>query len=332
VSGLSRRRFVQSAGVAGLGLVGGCGRLPSSPPSPPTVVHQVAYLAGVPASAENTLLVSAFRDGLSDHGYVEGQNLHLEQRHANNEAELADPAAELVSLRPEAVLAASTGVAAGVLAVTSTIPIVTAGAGDPVASGLAASYARPGSTITGLTRPSLVGKQLQLFQEAVPTLARVAVLSDASSPEIGRESYEAAARTLRLELDFVWASGPGDLEPAFQAATGVQADGLFLAAGPLIVGNQARIAELARQQGLPTMWPYSDAVGRGGLMAYGVNRAGAYRRAAYYVARILQGTKPADLPIEQPREFDLVINLQTARILGLTVPQQVLLQATEIIQ
>src|SRR6476620_33816 len=202
---MSRRRFVQGASVAGLGLLAECARWPSSPPSPTTAVHQVAYLAGVPASAENAILVSSFRDGLSDLGYVEGQNLQIEQRHANNEEELADPAAELVSRRPEVVLAASTGVAAGILAGTSTLPIVTAGAGDPVASGLAASYARPGGTITGLTRPSLIGKQLQLFQEAVPTLARVAVLTDASSPEIGREPYEAAGRTLGLELDFVWA-------------------------------------------------------------------------------------------------------------------------------
>jgi putative tryptophan/tyrosine transport system substrate-binding protein len=332
VIGLSRRQLVQSAGALGLGLLTRCGQAPFSSPSQTTSVHQVAYLAGVPPSAENTVLVSAFLQGMNDLGYVEGQNLRLEQRNANNEDELAAPAAELVRLQPEVILAPSTGVAAAALVATRTIPIVSTGAGDLVASGLAASYPRPGGTVTGLTRPSLIGKQLQLFQESVPTLARVAILGVASSLAGGPEPYEAAARALGLHLHFVGGGGPEDLEAAFQAVTGEYADGVLLAASPVIVGNQARIAELAMQRALPTMWPYSDAVGRGGLMAYGANRAGAYRRAAYYVDRILKGAKPADLPIEQPREFDFLINLKTAQALGLTIPPHVLLQATEVIQ
>ena len=179
---------------------------------------------------------------------------------------------------------------------------------------------------------SLYGKQLQLFQEAVPTLSRVAVLFDATTPEFAREPYETPARTLGLQLQFVGANVREDLEPVFETATRERADGLLVAGGPVATSNQPGIAELALQSRLPSMWQQSEAVGRGGLMAYGPNRADLYRRAAYFVDRILKGTRPADLPIEEPMRFDFIINARTAEALGPTLPAHVLLQATEVIR
>jgi putative ABC transport system substrate-binding protein len=216
------------------------------------------------------------------------------------------------------------------------IPIVSAGIGtaalDLVDSGLAVSHARPGGTVTGLSTPSLAGKQLQLLQETVPTLSRVAVLLDPTLAEFVREPVEAAARTLGLQLQFAGADGLEDLERVLETAIREHADALLLPAVGWINANETRIAELALQSRLPSMWAGTDAVGRGGLMAYAPNPTAMFQRAAYFVDRILQGTSPTDLPIEEPREFDFVINLQTAQALGLTIPQHVLLQATEVIQ
>jgi putative ABC transport system substrate-binding protein len=278
----------------------------------------------------------AFRQGLRDLGYIEGQNILIDDRHAHSDDELAEPLAELVRLQPEVILVPSSNVARVVQAATATIPIVSAGPGDLVANRLAASLARPGGNVTGLSTPSLVGKQLQLLQEAVPSLSRVAVLVDTTNPGYGREPwrepYEAAARTLGLELQFVGARGPEDLERGFETALREHADGFFVALGAVISANLTRIAELAMQSRLPLMWQQSEAVSRGGLMAYGPNRADMYRQAATFVDKILKGRPPADLPIEQPMRFDFVINLQTAQALGLTIPPHVLLQATEVIQ
>ena len=234
----SRRQVVQGAGAVGLGLLAGCGRLPGQG-SPAAKVHRVAFLAGTPPSAENAVLVSAFRQGLRDLGYVEGQNLLIEERYANNPDQVAEPAAELVRLQPKVVLVPSATVARAVQAQSATIPIVSTGTGtgDLVADGLATSHARPGGTVTGLSRPaSLVGKQLQLLREVAPTLSRVAVLFNATiSPP--REPYEAAARTLGLQLQFVGAGGPEDLERVFDTATREHADGLLLTTGPVISNN-----------------------------------------------------------------------------------------------
>jgi putative tryptophan/tyrosine transport system substrate-binding protein len=273
---------------------------------------------------------------MRDLGYVEGQNLLLEQRHTSSIDRLAESAAELVRLQPEVILVAAAQTAGAVRAATATIPIVSAGVGtigpDLVASGLAASHSRPGGTVTGLTTPVLVGKQLQLLQDAVPSLTRVAVLFFSINPSFQREPFEVAAHSLRLQVQFVGAAGPEDLEAAFEAATREHADSLFLPSVGWINANQTRIADLALQSPLPSMWTQSDAGGRGGLIAYAPNPAAMFHRAAYFVDRILKGTSPADLPVEEPREFDFVINLKTAQALGLTIPPHVLLQATEIIQ
>jgi putative tryptophan/tyrosine transport system substrate-binding protein len=330
---LNRRHFVLSGGVAGLAVVAGC-RLLAVAPTPAAKVHRIAYLAGTPPSTENAVLVAAFRQGLGDFGYSEGQNLLIEERYAPAPEQVAAPAAELVGLQPDVIVVPSVTVVRAVQAQSGTIPIVSTGTGpgDLVADGLATSHAHPGGTVTGLSRPSaLVGKQLQLLQEVAPTLSRVAILFNATIPP-PHDPYEAAARTLGLQLQFVGVGGPEDLERVFDTATREHVDGLLLSTGAVISNNQTWIAELALQRRLPSMWQQSDAVGRGGLMAYGPNRAAQFRRTAYYVDRILKGAKPADLPIEEPREFDLGINLRTAQALGLSIPQQVLLQATELIQ
>jgi len=330
----SRRQFVQAAGVAGLGLLAGCGRLPWQAPPSAAKVHRIAFLTANPPSVVNDARMSAFQQGMRALGYAEGQNLLIEHHYASSFDRLADPTAELVRLQPDVILVGASQVARAALAATTTIPIVSAGVGDLVALGLAASHGRPGGNVTGLSTPDLIGKQLQLLQEAVPTLARVAVLFDTTveAQRMLREPYEAAARILGLQVQFVGASGPADLEPVFEAATREHADGVFVLAGPVAVSNQSRIAELAVQSGLPSMWPQSEAAEGGGLMAYAPNTADLFRRAAYFVDRILKGTRPADIPIEQPMTFDFVINLRTAQALGLTIPDRVLLQATEVIQ
>ena len=318
--------------LGGLGLLAGCG-LRQAGKTPTARIPRVGYLSAAPPAA-STARIEAFRQSLRDLGYVVGQNLLIDERYANGGDQLAEPAAELVRLQPEVIVVAASGVAPAVQAATTTIPIVSAGAGpDLVAMGVVTSLGRPGGNVTGLSTPLLAGKQLQLLQEVVPTLSRVAVLVDATVPaDFEREPFEAAARSLGLQLQFVGARGPQDLEPVFATAVRGQADGLFVSGGPVIVGNQTRIGELAIQSRLPSMWQQSEAVGRGGLMAYGPNRASMYRRAAYYVDRILKGASPAELPVEEPMLFDFVINLKTAQALGLTMPQHVLLQATELIQ
>jgi putative ABC transport system substrate-binding protein len=273
---------------------------------------------------------------MGDLGYSEGQNLVTLQHYAEGSDELAAPAAALVRLDPEVIVVPGIPAVRAVLAASTVIPIVSAGAGNSlVNAGLVASHARPGGVVTGLSTSSLVGKQLQLLQEVVPSLSRVAVLFDATSPEfrsLRREPYEAAARTLGLTVVFVGTGGAADLEAAIAGATGEHADGLFVTTGPALLANQSRIADLATLSRLPSMWQQSEAVRGGGLLGYGHNRVEGYRRAAYFVDRILKGTPPAELPIEEPMRFDFIINLRTAQALSLTIPQHVLLQATEIIQ
>jgi putative ABC transport system substrate-binding protein len=329
---VSRRRFVQGAGVAGLGLLAGCRWWPGQASPPVTKVHRIAFVGpGRPGSTAG--LLAAFRQGMQELGYVEGQNLLIDERYANGLDQLAEQAAELVRFQPEVILVPGANSVPAVQAATATTPIVNANvSSDLVRSGLAATYARPGGTVTGLGSPDLVGKQLQLLQEVVPALSQVAVFSDQRNADFPREPYEAAARRLELQLGFVSGGGAQDLELMFDTATRERADGLFLPTVGWITANRVRIAERALQSRLPTMWQQIEAVGPGGLMAYAANRAAGYRRAAYYVDKILHGAQPADLPIEQPREFEFVINLKTAQALGLTIPQHVLLQATELIQ
>jgi putative tryptophan/tyrosine transport system substrate-binding protein len=327
---VSRRRFVQGVGVTGLGLLAGCG-LPFAATPPVAKTHRIAYLSTGPLNPENEFRVAAFRQAMHELGYVEGQNLLLEQSNAND-GEFAEAAADVVRRLPEVILVPSTIIVRALLAAKTTIPIVNAGSGDLVERGIAASYAHPGGNVTGLSTPNLAGKHLQLLLEMVPTLSRVAILFDTINSEFQRQSYEQAARTLGLQVRFLGTNVRADLEPAIEVAIREHADGLYVPLGPGISRNETRLAELALRHQLPSIWAQSEAVGRGGLMAYGPNRTALYRHAAIYVDKILKGAQPADLPIEQPTTFDFVINLRTAQALGVTIPPHVLLQATEIIQ
>jgi putative ABC transport system substrate-binding protein len=282
-------------------------------------------------------LLDAFRGGLRALGYVEGQNLTIEYRWAEGQdARLAALAADLVR-RPVAVLvAAGTSATQAAQAATATLPIVMAFDGDPVGSGFVASLAHPGGNITGLSLldEALDGKRLELLKEAVPGLRRLAMLWSANDPgmTLAYHRVERAAQALGVTLQDLGVREPGAFPGAFQAARSGHADALIVTAQPFTNRHQAQILALAAQQRLPAMYTLGSYVEAGGLMAYAANRADLFRRAATYVDKLLKGAKPADLPVEQPTTFELVINLKTARALSLTIPQSLLLRAGEVIQ
>jgi putative tryptophan/tyrosine transport system substrate-binding protein len=327
---LTRRQIGQRASLLGLGLLAGCARLPFQ--AEPPKIPRVGYLGvrSLPA------FEAAFRQGLREHGYVEDQTITVVWRYAEDSAQpLPTLAAELVHLPVDVLVTASNPAAIAAREASSTIPIVTM-IGDPVASGLAASLARPGGNVTGLTSvPHQVsGKRLELLKETIPGLTQVGVLWPPYNPVKQAEwaELQVAGRTLGLHLLSLEVSGPDDFESAFAAASREQSEAMFVAGDNLTASAAPQIAALAARSQLPTIYessrPFVDA---GGLMVYGQSFPSMHRRAAYFVDKILKGAKPADLPIEQPRDFDFIINLATARSLGLTIPQHVLLQATEII-
>jgi putative ABC transport system substrate-binding protein len=330
---VSRRRFVQGAGVTGLGLLAGCGRLPFQRQPPlPAQVARIGWLG--PSSATEATRFEHVRQGLREHGWIEGHNFVLEARFAEGREEhYLALAAELVALPVDVLLTASTPAIRAAKEATSTIPIVFAAVGDPIAEGFVASYARPGGNLTGLTIfPAVVlqGKRLELLREALPEMARVALFwTPTSAPSV--RAAEEAARTLGVDLQAIQVRTHDDLEGAFGAATGAGAEALLFTPDAVFTTARARIVALAAHHGRPAI--YHDRVfGEvGGLMTYGPRTAYNWRRAADYVDRILKGATPADLPVEQPMLFDFVINLRTAQALGLTIPQHVLLQATEVI-
>jgi putative ABC transport system substrate-binding protein len=330
---LSRRRFVQGAGVAGIGLLAACGRLPGQ--AAPARVPRVGVVLG--AAPATSPAAEALRQGLREAGYVEGQNVWIEFREADGRNErLGDLAAELVRLPVDVLVTAGPPAIRAAKGATDTIPIVmaTSGAADPVAEGLVASLARPGSNVTGLSAlaPQLNPKRLQLLTESVPGVARVAVLSGRGNlVAISAELREAAA-LLGVELDALPVSEPHEVEESLEAAARAGAGALLVFSSNLLLAQRRLIGELAAWMRLPAMFDDKGYVDAGGLMAYGASATYSWRRAAYYVDRILKGTSPADLPIEQPREFDFVVNLKAAQALGLTIPQHVFLQATEVIQ
>jgi putative tryptophan/tyrosine transport system substrate-binding protein len=282
-------------------------------------------------------LLEAIRQGLRERGYVEGQNIAIEFRSAEGRLDrLPDLANELVRLNVDLIL---TGLTPGIQAArqaTSTIPIVMGISVDPVREGFVASLARPGGNITGLSllSPEIAGKRLQLLKEVVPKISRVAILWNAeytSSALLFRET-EAAAPGVGVQLQSLELRGPNGFERAFQAATRGRAGGLIVVDDPLTFRHRTRIVGLEAKSRLPTMHIVREFAEAGALMAYGANIADMYRRSATYVDKILKGAKPADLPIEQPTKFELVINLKTAKALGLTIPQSLLLQADQVIE
>jgi putative tryptophan/tyrosine transport system substrate-binding protein len=333
--GLTRRRLVRGAGVVGLGLLVGCGRLPGQAPPPPKT-HRLGFLSTNDAATEAPG-VEAFLQGLVELGYVEGHNLAIEWRYADNQPEqLPQLAAALVHLSVDLIVAVATPAVVAAKAATSTLPIVFPLAGDPVGVGLVASLAWPGGNVTGLANyaSELNEKRMELLKEIVPGLARVAYLWMPSVPaEVSSKQHaDAAAQALGLDLLAFPVESADDLDGAFAAIGRARADVLMMAPNPVVNSQRARIVEFAARSRLPAAYPDTRFATVGGLMCYGANAAALYRRAAYYVDRILNGTKPADLPIEQPTMFEFVINLKTAQALGLTIPQHVLLQATQVIQ
>ena len=278
---------------------------------------------------------------LRDLGYIEGQNIASEYRYAKGKRDrLPELAAELVRLKVDIIVAV--GGDPLILAAknaTNTIPIVMVGAGiDPVVAGFVETLAYPGGNITGVTNlgAELGGKRLELFKEAIPKLARVAVLYDPANPPNVREVKEilpVAARSLRLTLEPWEVRAPDDFDRVFAALNKQRPDGLYVpAGGPLMRPNRKRIAGFALKSRLPSMYNSGAPVEAGGLMSYGADTADSYRRVAYYVDRILKGAQPADLPVEQPKKFEFVINLKTAKQIGLTIPPEVLARANSLIK
>jgi putative ABC transport system substrate-binding protein len=295
-------------------------------------VLRIGYLVVVAEVGEPG---AAFRQRLRELGYIEGQNVALVIRSADGRSDtFPGLAAELVRLKVDVIVTGTNpGVAAAQKATTS-IPIVMTASTDPVASGFVASLARPGGNITGLTlqSPDLAGKRLQLLKEAVPNLSRVAILWDPSFPTRSLREVEAAAPVLGLQLQVVAVRHPGELDGAVAAATRNRAGALFSIAGNLAFSNRARIAELAVGRRLPTLGGVPEYAEAGWLMSYGASPTDLSRRAADFVDRILKGAKPADLPVEQPTKFHFVINLKTAKALGISIPQSLLQRADRVIE
>jgi putative tryptophan/tyrosine transport system substrate-binding protein len=296
----------------------------------------IGYLGNSSPSLEPDL-VDAFREGLRQLGYVEGQNLIIRYVWAEGQQErYADLARELVQLQPDLILTAGTPGTLAAMHATPSIPIVTAIAGDPVAAGLVSSLAKPAGNVTGLTTMAaeLEGKRLELFKQAVPTLSRVVALFNPANPytTIAWKAVQPAAEALSLTLQPVEARGPPDLDRAFATIKEVRPDGLIIIPDRFLLTYRASIVQFMAEHRLPGMFPFRDFVQEGGLLAYGPDYTDLYRRAATYVDKILKGAKPADLPMEQPITFELVINLKTAQALGLTIPPTLLFHADEVLR
>src|SRR5262245_52684177 len=325
----TRRQFVRGVGAAGLALLGGCGRLPWQ--APPANVARIGYLSLQPSTAPvANSTFEAFVDGLRHLGYVDGRDITIEQRWADNQIErLPDLATELVRLPVDLIVASGIAPIRAAMEATSTIPIVMATASEPVTSGLVSGLARPGGNVTGVSNlaSQLTGKRLELLKETAPIITRVAFLWNPALPDRAFEFPEAdaAARALELELRPLAVREAREFDGAFAQAMGERVQALVLQENALNQSHQARIAEFATQSRLPSIGGNAAFAGAGGLMSYGPNLPDRHRRAAYYVDRILKGAKPADLPVEQPQEFEFAINLKTAQALGLTIPEHVLL-------
>jgi putative ABC transport system substrate-binding protein len=277
------------------------------------------------------------RQGLRELGYVEGQNIIMEYRYAEGKIDrLPDLAAELVRLKVDVIVVGGTRVALAAKQATTTIPIVLAGAGDPVPTGLVRSFMQPGGNVTGVSRlsPDYVGKRLQVIKETIPKVSRVAALVNPDNPGHGStlKEIELGAQALAMTLQSVEVRSPKDFEKAFGAAAKGRADALFVLTDALFNSYLTRIAELATKNRLPAIYDRIEFVESGGLMSYGVNLADLSRRAAWYVDQILKGAKPADLPLVEPIKYELMINLQTAKQIGLTIPPNVLARADKVIK
>ena len=304
----------------------------------PRKIPRIGYLTGSRATDTGQYLIEAFRQGLRELGYVEGQNIVIEWRDAKGRVDqLPDLAAELVRLKVDVIVAgAGEHGAFAAKQATSTIPIVFPVSADPVGTGLVASLARPGGNITGLSifGTEVGGKRLELLKEVVPKASRVAVLWNASNPAKALElkDTQAAAGALRVTLQSVEVRGPKDFDSAFSAITKGRPNALITFSEPLTLGHQKRIVDFAATSRLPMISEIREFAEAGGLMTYGASLSDNFRRAATYVDKILKGAKPADLPVEQPKKFEFIINLKAAKQIGLTIPPNVLVRADKVIR
>jgi putative tryptophan/tyrosine transport system substrate-binding protein len=303
----------------------------------PKKVFRIGYLSGRSDSTPGPS-ADALRQGLRDLDYIEGKNILIEYRYSGGKDDrFPSLVAELVQLKVDAIVSPVSSAIHAAKRSTSTVPIVMVTTEDPVATGLVDSLARPGGNVTGLTRLTreLAGKRLELLKEVVPTISRVGVLlvADATTAASTFKAYETAARALKIPLQSLEVRSQNfDFEGAFQAAAKGRVSALVTVTLPQLLRYQKRIAELAIKNRLPSMCEQIDFVEAGGLMSYAANDAESFKRAAVYVDKILKGTKPADLPVEQPTKFELVFNLKTAKQIGLTIPPNVLVRADRVIK
>ena len=325
---MDRRAFIRGlAGGAVLSPVAGHAQTPSK-------TRRVGVLmTTTPAAAAH--IVAAFADGLKALGYVEGKNVVIEYRWAGGDRErFAEMAADLVRHKVDVIVASSQAPALAAKRATTTIPIVMVNTTDPVEAKLVTSLARPGGNVTGLSQqltPEIRAKQLQLLKETLPRVARVAVLHSPSTT-VGLREYETAGRALEIRVQFVEVKSRDDLGRAFTAMVRDRADGLLVPGDTFLFTERQRIAELAREHRLPGIYAWRELPELGGLMSYSARLTEQFRRAAVYVDKILRGASPATLPVESPSQYELVINLNTAKALGLTIPATLLARADELIQ
>jgi putative ABC transport system substrate-binding protein len=296
-------------------------------------VHRIGYLGGI----RDPELTQAWLEGLRARGYVEGQNVQIEYRWYRGYEQIPALLAELVALGPEVLVTSGSNVAVAVHAAAPTIPLVFLGVSDPVGLGLVESLARPGGTATGLAAlvpEGFTGKQLQLLKEFVPQASRIAVLVDPmmAMHQLELRQLPETRRQLGVELVVVEAAKLDQFETAFETAHAQSAEAIHVWNGPHAVPHSAELAELAARYRLPAMYMERQYVQKGGLVSYGPEVTEKYRRAGGYVDKILKGEKPGDLPVEQPSRFELIVNLKTAKALGLTVPPSILAQADEVIE
>jgi putative ABC transport system substrate-binding protein len=304
---------------------------------PTTKFSRIGYLA-ISSRSTSPTRIDAFRQGLRELGYIEGKNIVIEWRSGEGNRERVPVlAAELVRLKVEVIVTGGPGSTRPAMEATKTIPIVMAQADDPIGEGFVASLARPGGNVTGLSNldSELSGKRLELLKEIVPRLSRVAIFGGSRYPANAQllKEVELAAGALGMKLQHLDLIEPKDIEPAFRTAVAARADAvLMLIGGPLLNSHGTQIAALAGKSRLPAIYERPNDVHAGGLMSYSANIDELYRRAAVYVDKILKGAKPADLPVEQPTKFELVINLKTAKQIGLTIPPNVLARADKVIR
>ena len=328
---MKRREFITLLGGAAAWPLGARAQQGST-------VRRIAFL--LPGGARTTVVraqLEAFRQGLKEYGWIDGQNISVEYRFAEGKEDaLPRLAADLVRSQLDVIVAEGTAAIRAAKTATQTIPIVMATSSDPVGTGLVASLNRPGGNVTGrsLQTAELSGKRLQLLTEIVPKLARVAVFSNPTNPSIASviEQTKAAAQSLGIEIHLVEVQAPDHFESAFTAVMRVRADALIVLPDPMLYGQHPRIVTFATASRLPALFPEREVAEAGGLIAYDPSIPASFQRSAAYVDKILRGAKPADLPVEQPTTFELAVNLQTARAIGVTIPTSILVRADEVIE